>query len=999
MDYQGLAVHRTIVAVDVEAFGDRRRTNRNQVAVRDGLYRTMQDAFLQAGIPWADQNYEDRGDGLFILVSSEVPKSLFVEALPPALVTALHTHNSTHTNLEQIRLRMALHAGEVNYDQHGVTSASINLTFRLLESDAVKEALATSPSVLAVITSSWFYEEVVQHSTADFSSYHPVHVSVKETITTGWICLPDQMDRPDRIRPIRSPDVAATTMQFAEEYSGKVRRALSVAYISAMAEPITPAGDMPAGLEIPTLGEGYVDHRFRMAEVTSSSEPGRDSWWTKIAVSNDVCNFLSMHMIPSAALEAPVILLGQPGSGKSVLTRILAARLSASGFMTVRVDLRQVLAEADLQDQIESAVRDATGERIHWPQLLESRDRILPVVIFDGLDELLQTAGASHDDFLLRMQAFQEREARLGRPLIIVVTSRIAVTDRARIPHGAMVIRLEPFSREQIAAWLAIWTQTNGASLSRHGMKPLPVEVALRYEELAGQPLLLLMLALYDADANLLQHHSTALNETELYGRLVRDFARREVRKQFPAMGEADLESAVESELLRLSVVAFAMFNRRSQWVPEAELDGDFSALLISEEFRFSRAYGSQAQLTTTQLTVGRFFFIHETQATYGNRSIHTYEFVHATFSEFLVARLVVQILTEMVAVKPVSDRSPQENTDGGMLHALLSFAALTSSIPIVNFVGDLFDQLNEQQRTAVADRLLLLHSRALYAYGESAYDSYEPLTLTVIARHAAWSANLVVLAVLAAGEITGMQLFPHESDLSAAWRNEATIWRAQLSGYGLEGIYRVIALSHIWDGERREVRLWRDDGTFIPEPPDIRWAYNIPPGADVGKGILIHNSSVMQRRTNFTTIRSENTMRHALAPLLSSFPAVANVFVVLDNDKVVSATHALLAALYAPYQEDSPDESVYQDLARVACKVTLDPSLERNNPYLKAALGILISAVEQGRASPSALEPLEELTSDAIRQDSKLTGLIVRLNELLSGHRPGAAEQSQDHD
>jgi hypothetical protein len=30
-----LAVHRTIVVVDVEGFGDRRRTNRDQVAVRD----------------------------------------------------------------------------------------------------------------------------------------------------------------------------------------------------------------------------------------------------------------------------------------------------------------------------------------------------------------------------------------------------------------------------------------------------------------------------------------------------------------------------------------------------------------------------------------------------------------------------------------------------------------------------------------------------------------------------------------------------------------------------------------------------------------------------------------------------------------------------------------------------------------------------------------------------------------------------------------------------
>ena len=29
----------------------------------------------------------------------------------------------------------------------------------------------------------------------------------------------------------------------------------------------------------PALGEGYIDHRIRVAEVSASSEPGRDSWW------------------------------------------------------------------------------------------------------------------------------------------------------------------------------------------------------------------------------------------------------------------------------------------------------------------------------------------------------------------------------------------------------------------------------------------------------------------------------------------------------------------------------------------------------------------------------------------------------------------------------------------------------------------------------------------------------------------------------------------------
>ena len=87
---------------------------------------------------------------------------------------------------------MALHAGEINYDEHGVTAASINLAFRLVDAKPLKAALAGSPGVLAVIVSSWFFDEVVRHIAAEGAAgYRPVHVAVKETITTGWICLPE----------------------------------------------------------------------------------------------------------------------------------------------------------------------------------------------------------------------------------------------------------------------------------------------------------------------------------------------------------------------------------------------------------------------------------------------------------------------------------------------------------------------------------------------------------------------------------------------------------------------------------------------------------------------------------------------------------------------------------------------------------------------------------------------------------------------------------------
>ena len=46
------AVHRTIVLVDVEGFGDLRRTLPHRLATRDGLYRVVAQALEAARVPW-----------------------------------------------------------------------------------------------------------------------------------------------------------------------------------------------------------------------------------------------------------------------------------------------------------------------------------------------------------------------------------------------------------------------------------------------------------------------------------------------------------------------------------------------------------------------------------------------------------------------------------------------------------------------------------------------------------------------------------------------------------------------------------------------------------------------------------------------------------------------------------------------------------------------------------------------------------------------------------
>jgi hypothetical protein len=182
--------HCTIVATDIVGFGQNKKSNREQVRIRHGMYEAMHTTFDAVGIPWSACWLEDRGDGVFLLAPADVPKRLFADHLPDALADELATHNRGHRPQERIELRLALHAGEVNFDRHGVTGLAINHTYRLLNSDVLKHALKSSRSaVLAIISSAWFYEDVIQQNELSPKAYREVDVTNKETQAKAWIRL------------------------------------------------------------------------------------------------------------------------------------------------------------------------------------------------------------------------------------------------------------------------------------------------------------------------------------------------------------------------------------------------------------------------------------------------------------------------------------------------------------------------------------------------------------------------------------------------------------------------------------------------------------------------------------------------------------------------------------------------------------------------------------------------------------------------------------------
>ncbi|MFC0430325.1 hypothetical protein [Kutzneria buriramensis] len=188
MDIASAAVHHTIVAVDVEKYSSADRTDFDRLAVRDGMYEVVSAAFRESDIPWERCQVGDVGDSLLVLLPADVPKVLTVDRLPHRLTAMLRRHNQTHAAGAQMRLRMAVHAGEVHHDRHGTAGESVIHACRLLDAEELRAALAGAAEELALIISDGFYLGTVRHDPAlSPASFRRITVSVKETEAYAWL--------------------------------------------------------------------------------------------------------------------------------------------------------------------------------------------------------------------------------------------------------------------------------------------------------------------------------------------------------------------------------------------------------------------------------------------------------------------------------------------------------------------------------------------------------------------------------------------------------------------------------------------------------------------------------------------------------------------------------------------------------------------------------------------------------------------------------------------
>jgi len=457
------------------------------------------------------------------------------------------------------------------------------------------------------------------------------------------------------------------------ELAARAAEALRRHYAAEIERPvIDDLYDPPTGgprISYPGNAAAYVPQAYRQVRYA----PGemhleRDEEWANLPVAEDLGPAITRYLESPYGVRSPLLILGHPGSGKSLLTKIYSARLEYPRYTVVRVELRDADPTVSIQKQVEDQVRKTTGYDVNWADQADNLPLSPPIVILDGYDELLQATGKLFTDYLDQVQRFQRDSLIQNRPVRVIVTSRITLIDKAIIPPGTTVVRLEPFDEPRRAEWISRWNAHNAAYFDQSEVKRFTLPDNQRLAELAEQPLLLLMLAIFDSAGNALSERAD-LDQTLLYDALLRRFIERELGKgehgvAFSGMQPHERRPQVDRELTRLGVAAIGMFNRQEVKTLRDQLDRDLAYFGAQRQLS-SDLYG-QSQ---SEILLGSFFFIHESRSrlavngtantsqpavTQGNAAQEAgptaFEFLHNTFGEFLAADFILRHVIDNAA-------------------------------------------------------------------------------------------------------------------------------------------------------------------------------------------------------------------------------------------------------------------------------------------------------------------------------------------------------------
>jgi uncharacterized protein YjbI with pentapeptide repeats len=410
--------------------------------------------------------------------------------------------------------------------------------------------------------------------------------------------------------------------------------------------------------------------------------------------------------------DAIRLISGGPGSGKSSLTKMFAAKLAEQGIIpTLFIPLHHFEPSEDLIDAVGKFVK-LDGFFDFNPLEPEYRgDRLL--IIFDGLDELAmqgKVGAKTAQDFVREVQRKVERlnqqnvcvHVLIGGRELVVQANEVDFRKERQILHVLPYLvspkdRKEYVDPEQLLAQdqRQLWWKCYGRA-SGSGFTGLPPQLDRgNLNEITAQPLLNYLVALSFRRGAVEFSEETNLNA--VYDDLLKSvYSRGWERNQHVAIH--GIEEKDFGRILEEIALASWHGNGRTTTVKDIETHCNYSGLkrLLKS---FQDNFQENAQASVTRLLTA-FYFRRSGSDSTGEE---TFEFTHKSFGEYLTAKRIVREVRLIQKKLTARQSDPDEGWDER--EALHRWAILCGSTTMDEYLFNfILDEVRLQYQSDAAE-------------------------------------------------------------------------------------------------------------------------------------------------------------------------------------------------------------------------------------------------------------------------------------------------------
>ncbi len=284
-----------------------------------------------------------------------------------------------------------------------------------------------------------------------------------------------------------------STMQLAVMHSSAYQYDRKITlwsvFVPQLARESAPVLEIPAEIELRLREQGHLVHKRdenKIAELRQRQQTSAVSPVLKIV-----------------ERERLVVVLGNPGSGKSSLLKYLALRWAHKneGRLPLLIDLREYVNDRGrgIPEYFESGCAAFRLDAREIDKQLKDGEAVL---LFDGLDEIFDNAtrGSMVDEAIALASRYPQAQ--------IVLTSRSFGYEPEKLQNNGFVhATIEDFNDDQVREFLRLWHEIAEDDTKEQKRLQKRIERAIgesrAIRELAGNPLLLTMMAILNRNQEL----------------------------------------------------------------------------------------------------------------------------------------------------------------------------------------------------------------------------------------------------------------------------------------------------------------------------------------------------------------------------------------------------------------------------------------------------------------------------------------------------------------